>query len=756
MDSNSHHDTEGGRFRLVPLLAALMAAAVLSPAAAQADVATGERHYEMVTPPDKGYADAGSQTGVIQAAESADRVIYLSAWPFPDAPGSGMGNQYLAERSPDGWSTRSLTPAQDPNVGSGTIGAKYDVFTPELTAGVLQALDPPLTPDAVGGAFTQHRYLKNFSDPAGEYTLLSTLSDPSRALGMSTFFGGASADLEHVFFESTAAMTADTPNDLQPHAYVWTRSGLRFVGYLPDGSPSTTGSLIGRGGGPPGGLYTQEMRSVARDGSSAVVSTGVDNPLTNTGDVYLWQDGDPVLDVARSRVAGASPTDGSGRFEYAASDHRRIFFTSTEKLTDDATATTAEPDLYMYEPATDDLTDLTTTDPAGGGAEGILGASEDGSRVYFVATGSLATGAAAGATNLYLWDVDDGLRYITQLSPLSSGFSADDGNWDWLTAPLRKASRVSLDGSRLMFSSVVSQTGENTAGHAQLYLYDADAGPQGELSCASCRRDGTPSTAAATTRTQPAAAQLITQYLPRTLTPDGSRMFFNTREALVPADVNGRLDVYEYEDGAPRLISTGRGDFDSYFADASASGEDVFFTTRQHLSGWDSDGNLDLYVARYAGSPLPEPPPPPPAECEGSICQGPSRNRPTADRPGSSLLARGGNVEDARPRAVRAVLTPLSRRQRMALARSGRATLTVRTTGAGRVTLTATGRVDGKRRRLARGSARAKRAGSTRVSLRLSSKARATLRSEEELRLVLVVRHTDSGATSRRAVTLHG
>lgn len=39
---------------------------------------------------------------------------------------------------------------------------------------------------------------------------------------------------------------------------------------------------------------------------------------------------------------------------------------------------------------------------------------------------------------------------------------------------------------------------------------------------------------------------------------DGSRVFFDSGDAVVPGDVNGTEDVYEWEDGHLYLISSGR------------------------------------------------------------------------------------------------------------------------------------------------------------------------------------------------------
>ena len=97
--------------------------------------------------------------------------------------------------------------------------------------------------------------------------------------------------------------------------------------------------------------------------------------------------------------------------------------------------------------------------------------------------------------------------------------------------------------------------------------------------------------------------------LPRDLSADGSRVFFETEEALLAADSNSVMDVYEWEregagscvrdgGGCLYLISSGVSSEPSYFAQASSSGGDVFFFTRQSLVGQDEDELVDLYDAR--------------------------------------------------------------------------------------------------------------------------------------------------------------
>jgi hypothetical protein len=112
-----------------------------------------------------------------------------------------------------------------------------------------------------------------------------------------------------------------------------------------------------------------------------------------------------------------------------------------------------------------------------------------------------------------------------------------------------------------------------------------------------------------------------TRDLTHAVSDDGRFVFFDTDEALVTQDTNGVRDVYEYDTlaGQVHLISSGESDVESTFENASPTGSDVVFLTRERLNGWDRDSNYDIYDARVDGG-FPEPPPPPPS-CQGDACQ---------------------------------------------------------------------------------------------------------------------------------------
>src|SRR5262249_55243286 len=100
---------------------------------------------------------------------------------------------------------------------------------------------------------------------------------------------------------------------------------------------------------------------------------------------------------------------------------------------------------------------------------------------------------------------------------------------------------------------------------------------------------------------------------PTNLPPQGEgRLFFESLDKLSAADTNGRVqDIYEFEPsgvgdcerpkGCISLISSGHDPKDSQFIDASDTGNDIFFTTRDRLLPRDENDFMDLYDARVSG-----------------------------------------------------------------------------------------------------------------------------------------------------------
>jgi sugar lactone lactonase YvrE len=162
-------------------------------------------------------------------------------------------------------------------------------------------------------------------------------------------------------------------------------------------------------------------------------------------------------------------------------------------------------------------------------------------------------------------------------------------------------------------------------GHSQVFRYDADAG---DLRCVSCPPSGVPALA---------DGALADHGL--SLVEDG-RVFFDSNDALVLRDGDGRQDVYQWEEEGVgnctqddpnqyagggfciSLISSGTSPFDSALLTASSDGEDAFFFTHDSLGREDENGPITkLYDAREEGGFFAVPPP---ARCVASDeCHGP-------------------------------------------------------------------------------------------------------------------------------------
>jgi hypothetical protein len=151
---------------------------------------------------------------------------------------------------------------------------------------------------------------------------------------------------------------------------------------------------------------------------------------------------------------------------------------------------------------------------------------------------------------------------------------------------------------------------------------------------------------------------------------DSGRLFFNSNDALVPQDVNGNEDVYEYEPpgvgdcttasvlfslrsgGCVGLVSSGQAAGESAFLDASGSGGDVFFLTAGRLMPQDYDNAFDVYDAHECTGATPCFPTPaavPPPCGTGDACKPAPTPQPTIFGSAPSATFSGpGNITGGR------------------------------------------------------------------------------------------------------------
>jgi hypothetical protein len=706
------------------------------------------RGYELVSPVEKNGGQPTLGEGSFRASATGGALVFDSNVPGKDAQGTGLlgSVSFRSDRTAAGWSTQSVLPAQDENPFALFSGAGLNWLTPDLSHGLLAARDPGL----VAGApqRTSNLYL---TDGYGRSPVLLSPSVSPPIPGTSYYPNAvdASTDLTRVAFDSIQDLTSDAP--AQPpicmllgfgcrmRVYQWDHGTLQLASVLPDGTPAPNA-----GAGPPGVRgRVDEDKALSDDGSRLYFSA----PLSGgTPLLYLRKDESQTVWVSESEASAPASTPSDATFLGASADGTRAFFSTDEQLLD--ADQNGSSDLYMYTDSGDPSSDSNLTLISAGNdppatseplVEGVLGVSDDGQRVYFAAANQLVSGeSTAPGDKIFLWDHGT-VRYITTVVDIGAA------GQNWAPTAAERTSQITNDGRYLLFTTAGPQPGGfDNAGHQELDRFDAETG---EIVCVSCGSDAGPATADASFIFPGAAVtRSYFTYSSRALSADGRRVFFNTAEALVPEDTNGRVDTYEWEDGAVHLISSGQSENDSYFVDASASGDDAYFVTRERLVGWDVDTLLDVYDARVGGG-FPEPPVP--HSCAGDACEDPSAQPPGVDAPGSTAMA-GSRSRTPATFSVAA----LSHRQLSRWAKTGNVTLRVHVSGPGSVAV----RV---RRSDARGgsviasaSQVARQAATVRLHLHLSDASRARLIRTGLLRVTLNVRYSRVQAVKQVRVSL--
>jgi hypothetical protein len=671
------------------LRALLVAAASLAYVSGGAVAALpDERGYELVSPAAKDGSDVMAVSSKTFAATGGGGVAFASLRGFGDVHGTSTDAQYLARRTglvgTSGWATHGITPvvrAHNPAALATFNWSGFEAaFTPDLSRAVYRSWQPPSGIEPVNTGELLNLYVLDgllTGLGRGELATDSAVAvpplDPGLALlFMKPSFDGASADLSHVLFESGIGLTADadpTPNPFAQKLYEYSGGTVRHVGRIPnapdvacddDNGPAcvaASSSQPGVSGITPFGENAYAAGMMSRDGSRVLFQAPSD---LNGGTIYAREDGTRTLQLNVSqKTVRESP--GTAQLWAASADGSRAFFATDEGLVDGDDG--GDRDLYMYDasaPAGSRLT-LVSRSQTGEGhsVSSVIGASDDGRYVYFICAGQLVAGESArpAAAGLYVWH-DGQLAYVGEFAG-GSGEKPNTPRADWFESHSLRTGRVGPDGRHLLFMT------HNSAGFAgrggfggydqdggctfdsasfcrELFVYSADTG---RLACASCNPSGRTATAdALTDSTDGGGAAWVTAHLSHALSDDGRRVFFSSAESLVPEDTNRALDAYEYDvpTGRVHLLSSGRDTAPSYFLDASANGDDVFFITRERLVGWDTDDSYDLYDARVHGG-LPEPVVVPPA-CAGEACLPSAGGQPAAAGSASAQYQGRGDV----------------------------------------------------------------------------------------------------------------
>ncbi len=507
-----------------------------------------DRTFEMVTPPDNEdanvYVPAAEEASVsegtatrklFQVATDGSTVAYESdatSGGGNGEAGRGIGSQFLAKHLANGgWITKSIQPA-------GVFATEYQGFSSGLSVGVLDSgtssepEDPPLSEEALGDGY---RLLYARTTDEGTYRPLFTKAvSPDRTAFESeraenvdvqgspnegpVFAGGSSGftdmsfETDDALLDGAGALETELENDVkteiaknnhEKNNYLYDSAGghLSLVNVSPEGRVVSGATF----GGPPLSEPNHNPPSfggaISGDGDRIYWSS-LEDSSRPTG-LYLrvnpTASQSPVID-GKCTVSGDACTvlvsGGEAQYWASAEEGRYAFYTEGEGL-------------YRFnaEPEANQASRETVAGPSAG-VLGVLGVSNNGESVYFVAKGVLAGASGEGAKpvegepNMYLWRDGDAPIFIGTLSggdggevqPFSSWPSKEpsDGYFygDWQAGLGQRTSRVTGSGGGVVFMSDQSLSvpgyphGYPTPpGTDEVYVYEAGSN---SLFCASC------------------------------------------------------------------------------------------------------------------------------------------------------------------------------------------------------------------------------------------------------------------------------
>ena len=696
------------------------------------------RAYEMVSPLEKQQHDALPIVAALPVSVSPDgsAVQWSSQGAYAGAenyhvPTDTPSNPYVAQRTASGWVTRSGYPPSSLIEGPASAFQSAGVYSTDLSREAVcgtvvstGGLNGPTSRCALRQPDGSWASTPEYTELTGqEFSENRTVGASSRTVEDVVFNGEAGAP----FLSSDTSSNAHACNitgycrGIYEMAGVGTDSPeLRLVNVDSTGNMIDPENPSGLGAIGDGSSVDEKnaYQAISADGS-AIFFTATPNASNGFGSsanvqtIFARVDGTSTVDVSNpsppectrctQEAEEGKPESSEAKpaeYQGASADGSKVFFTTTQQLVNGDTDSTN--DLYEYDfhnPPSHRITQVSggglgdVTPGAGAEVQGVVSVSEDGSHVYFVASGVLTTlpnglgqTASQGSHNLYTYDTDTGeTKFVATL------LESDKPLWEFSLTE-RRLAQTTPDGRYLVFDSftklITAGPEADTSGAQQVYRYDFQTGKLIRVSIGHegfANNGNTPGVGAVIGIPDilSEGASPTANDRNRSISGNGEVIVFVTAEQLQSTDIaggsnksctSGILDggagceVYAWHNGSVNMISDGQDPAGALYAGMSATGSDVFFQTRTQLVGQDTDTLGDIYDARIGGgfpAPTPEP------SCSGEACQGASSGPPSFSASGSSTVTAGGNLtpgstsfpppEEPKPK-------PLTRAQKLAKA----------------------------------------------------------------------------------------
>ena len=658
-----------------------------------------DRCYELVSPPEVGTI---AQPGIVKASgeltaqpsASGDSLAYPVEGGLPGATKGGTVLYQANRHEASGWASEQLSPpivARDEQKSASSGPSQTLALSHDLSCGVVssvQPIDNTAAMEQVVEAGGANLYLR---DKGGAFTPITSLApvNPEPPSGSAYRYGlvGMSGDCKTVAFTTSYQYPGiEAPPSSFGAMYEWRDGKLQGVGVVPGPEGETPVAAI------PGGDERSAVNLVSGDGSRIFFSAArllpgnpVDSQEVGARGVFDREDGTTTHDLSASETTTTPDLDAE--YLYATPDGSHVFFRANYGLTEATSAgeatseceygnTSALCDLYEYDlekaPNEHPLTDLSVdTAPGGAHVTGFVGASTDGSHVYFLAQGQLAPGKGRtlaenqenGTYSIYSEQRGQRPQFVATVTEREAAESVGVAQQE------NQVSNVSPSGRYLLFETSENVTGYSSGSSAsrEAYLYDAQAGSEPVI-CVSCRQDGLPSRNTVKVLENSAEKPL---HRPNTLVVRNGQplVFFESTDPLTGEAGAEGYRQYEWAHSEVYLLAA-PGDVGAYESGgADEDGSDFFFSTAAALTWEDRDARSSIYDARIGGG-FPEAPSvsePCVATVEGS-CQGSAPASQPGSSPGTVGYSGAGNLVPKPATAPAHSTKPLTRTQKLAAA----------------------------------------------------------------------------------------
>jgi hypothetical protein len=555
------------------------------------------RAYEMVSPVFKGGFGAGRVEGVTPGGAGVadgDAVAFYSAGAFAGAPAGVKLLDYLSRREADGWHT---TPLMAPL--SVLASTKVADLTPSMD---LELVFGQSGENSESGGFEEEIFFHSTALPdiAAYWEHAGRLEAVDKK-EVSVVYETATTDFCHVVFATESYLSSLAVN-----------AGLQ--------------------------LYEYDRGCKGEEAALRLVG------LNNKSPAKLFDSGCVVDFGTTSHYA----VGGESSYNALSADGGEVFFTS---CVNGVTGPSAPHQVFVRlggKRTVEISRPLNTSQPFGGCAlnkvkgevpcEGaaerpssdFVGASEDGSRVFFTTAAPLVASDKDGAVDLYMAGIgcpeekvacgpaEKEVRSLTQESAGPNGQAAE----------VQGVVRVAPDGSRVYFvargdllaaSQYEAPASDGrpvpTVGADNLYVRDVESGATkfiGEL-CSGPQSSGATENPRCPNRTAPLGEPPRTDSTlwsghrgapgeAQTAGPDGRFLVFATYGQLTPDDADDAKDVYRYEaaTGSLERISVGE---EGYDADGNRNdgGEPARYVNGEPVEGTESNSDATILPGHVGG-----------------------------------------------------------------------------------------------------------------------------------------------------------